>query len=51
MVEVDDAEFGAAGAGEGCCGVGTYAAATYYYYEGIAEFGQAFILQKNPVAG
>lgn len=51
MIEVDKADFGTAGAGEGAGAVGTYAAATYYDYKGGAEFGEACVGEEDAVTG
>lgn len=51
MVEVYEADAGDAGAGEGCGGVGAYAAEADDYDEGGAEFGEAGGGEEDFVAG
>jgi hypothetical protein len=51
LVEVDEADFATAGTRQGCCCVGADAAAADDDYEGVAQFGEAFVCQEDAVAG
>jgi hypothetical protein len=51
LVEVDEADFATAGTRQGGCCVGADAAAADDDYEGVAQFGEAFVCQEDAVAG